>query len=318
MADAILTAPHFHNEEAAFAYVEALLWPEGPTCPHCGTAEATKIGRLKGKTNRMGLRKCYECRKTFTVRHGSIFEDSHLALHLWLQAIHLMTSSKKGIATRQMQRLLKCSMKTAWFLTHRIREIMSPAAGGTEPMGGEGTVIEADETYVGAKQYIHGRKAKRGPGGKWKVIALVERGGEVRTFKVDNANAQTVNRLMIENVAKGGELMTDESAIYSSIGSWAKGHFSSHGTVMHSAGEYVRGPVHTNTVEGFFSVFKRGMIGVYHQCGEQHLQRYVNEFAFRYSNREKLGVGDLERQRRAITGAKGKRLTYRTVGGLVS
>jgi transposase-like protein len=320
MANALFDAPHFHNEEAAFAYVEGLLWPEGPTCPHCGAVK-DHIGRLTGKTARAGLRKCYACRKQFTVRIGTIFEDSHLALHLWLQAIHLLTSSKKGISTRQIQRLLNCSMKTAWFLTHRIREIMGiPASAG--PMGGKGTTVEIDETYIGPKQYIHGRKAKPGPGGKSKVIAIVERGGQARTFKVDNANTETANRIIRANVAQGGTLMTDESGIYKSIGSWAVGYFKDHGRVMHSAGEYVRyeddRTVHTNSVEGFFSVFKRGMTGVYQQCAEKHLQRYVTEFAFRHSNREKLGVDDKMRADRALVGAKGKRLTYRTAGGLVS
>lgn len=318
MADPVFDAPHFHSEEAAFAYVESLLWPQGPVCPHCGGIERT----YDLSKTRVGLKKCGHCRKQFTVRLGTIFEESHLPLRFWLQAIHLMTASKKGIATRQMQRLLKCSMKTAWFLTHRIREIMDiPASAG--PMGGPGTVIEADETYIGPKAYPHGgrRKAKQGPGGKRKIVALVERGGSVRAFKVDNANAATVDRIIAANVAKGGTLMTDESGIYAGIGSWARGHFKSHGSVIHSAGEYVsrENPnVHTNTVEGFFSVFKRGMRGVYQQCAEKHLHRYVTEFAFRYSNREKLGIDDTERAKIALRGATGKRLTYRTAGGLVS
>ena len=150
MANPVLSVPHFHNEKAAFAFVEAHLWPNGPVCPHCGNCDEKRIGRLIGKSSRPGLRKCYACRKTFTVRIGSIFEDSHFPLHLWLQAIQLICASKKGISTRQIQRTFNCSMKTAWFLTHRIREIMKPAKGGiNSPMGGEGTTLEAELTMSG-------------------------------------------------------------------------------------------------------------------------------------------------------------------------
>src|SRR6185437_4637169 len=186
----VLSAPHFHNEEAAFAYVEALLWPNGPTCPHCGNCDSDRIGRLQGKSSRIGLRKCYSCRGTFTVRIGTIFEDSHLALHLWLQVIHLMCASKKGISTRQIQRMLQCSMKTAWFLGHRIREAMAPVAG-EPPLGGPGKIVEADETYIGVADGKRGKKPWGGMGHKQKVMSLVERGGKVRSQRIKEATKLT-------------------------------------------------------------------------------------------------------------------------------
>ena len=303
MARPILSADHFHNEQAAFDYVEAMLWPEGPTCPHCGVY-GDKIGRLTGKTSRIGLRKCYGCRKTFTVRNGTIFEDSHLALHLWLQAIHLLTSSKKGISTRQIQRLLECSMKTAWFLTHRIREIMSDAAP-EEPMGGNGKIVEIDETFFGRDPK---KKIVRGPSYKQPILSLVERGGKVRSFHISGTSKEQMLPYVYKNVAQDSHIMTDEYRAYRVL----RDDYTSHETVNHSKDEYVRGQVTTNTIEGFFSIFKRGMKGVYQHCSEQHLQRYLHEFDFRYSNREKLGIDDATRTALAIQGAKGKRLTYQT------
>jgi transposase-like protein len=305
MAKPILAANHFQDETAAFAFVEAALWPNGPVCPHCN--ETTRIKRLEGKATRPGLLKCNACRKQFTVRIGTIFESSHLALRLWLQVIHLMCASKKGISTRQIQRLLNCSMKTAWFLTHRIREMMAPVATG--PMGGEGKIVEVDETYIGNKL---GRKlkGKDHPGNiKHTVVALVERGGAVRSFHVkENMNKKVARDILFANVDKASDVVTDEAPFYPAPAA----NFAQHSTVNHSADEYVRGDIHTNTIEGVFSIFKRGMIGTYQQCGEQHLQRYLAEFDFRYSNREKLGINDVSRAEIALKQAKGKRLTYRT------
>jgi transposase-like protein len=304
MADAILTAPQFQNEAAAFAYVEARLWPNGPVCPHCQGTD--RIGRLNGKTTRQGLRKCYACKKPFTVRMGTIFEDSHLPLHLWLQIIHLMCCSKKGIATRQIQRMLNCSMKTAWFTGHRIREAMKENRGlFTPPLGGAGKTVEADETYVGRKA---GSRAYEAPAPKQAVMALVERGGKVRSFHVPNVTAQFLRPILARHAHMDSRFMTDESPIYTGVG-WT---FASHGTVVHSAKEYVRGEVYTNTIEGYFSILKRGIYGIYQHVSEAHLHRYLCEFDFRYSNRVKLGVDDVARADLALKGAKGKRLTYQT------
>jgi transposase-like protein len=306
MANSVLSAERFHNEEAAFEYVEAHLWPNGPTCPHCGNADAAKIGRLQGKTTRAGLRKCYACRKPFTVRMGSIFEDSHFPLRLWLQAIHLMCASKKGISTRQLQRMLGCGLKTAWFLSHRIRETMKTHRGMfTEPMGGAGKTVEVDETYVGRKA---GTKAFLPVSEKQPVVALVERNGEVRSFHMPTVRANTLRSVMARNISLESHLMTDESKMYTFIGH----NFASHGTVVHSNREYVRGEVHTNTVEGHFSILKRGIYGVYQHVSEAHLGRYLSEFDFRYNNRIALGCDDNTRADRALKGAKGKRLTYQT------
>lgn len=322
MANSVLSAPHFQNEDAAFDYVESHLWPRGPVCPHCGENE--RIGRLNGKTTRPGLRKCYACRKPFTVRIGTIFEDSHLALHLWLQVIHLMCASKKGISTRQVQRMLQCSMKTAWHLTHRIRHAMA-GEYGSGPLGGADKIVEVDETYFGnlppekapparnpAGKLVSGPSFKRG------IVSLVERGGEARSFYVERARAEDVAKIVRANVSKESRLHTDESKLYKKLGK----EFAAHESVNHQRKEYGRyeGPkgnrrlITTNTVEGFFSVFKRGMQGVYQQCSEHHLHRYVAEFDFRYNARASLGVNDQQRTSRAVMGGKGKRLTYETVG----
>lgn len=313
MAKSVLSAPHFQNEDAAFEYVEAHLWPRGPVCPHCGEKE--RIGRLSGKTTRKGLRKCYACRKPFTVRIGSIFEDSHLALHLWLQVIHLMCSSKKGISTRQIQRFLSCSMKTAWHLTHRIRHAMSDSSEAG-PLGGMGKVVGVDETYFGnlAPEKAPLRKSRtgrvaQGPSFKRGILSLVERGGEARSFYVERTRSEDVARLVRENVAKESRLHTDEHRMYLAVGK----DFAAHERVNHGKREYARGDVTTNTVEGFFSVFKRGMRGIYQQCDEKHLHRYLAEFDFRYNARQSLGVNDQQRTSRAVMGGKGKRLTYQTI-----
>jgi transposase-like protein len=298
-----ISEPHFHNEEAAFAYVEGKLWPNGPICHHCG--ETARIGKLQGKTTRAGLYKCYACRKPFTVRMGTVFESSHVPLRIWLQAIYLMCSSKKGISTRQLQRTFGGSMKTAWFLTHRIREAMKTI--GIEPMGGAGQPVEADETYIGTKE---GRKkAKAGYGHKRAVLSLVERGGMVRSFHVPSATVANIAPIVLANISRESRLLTDESRLYWTLGA----KFAAHDAIEHGKKEYVRGDIHTNTVEGYFSVFKRGMTGIYQHCSERHLHRYVAEFDFRYNNRIKLGCDDIQRADRALVGAVGKRLTYRAI-----
>lgn len=307
MAKSIFSAPHFQNEDAAFEYVEARLWPKGPTCPHCGNTDTARIGRLQGKTTRPGLRKCYECRKPFTVKIGSIFEDSHLALHLWLQVIHLMCASKKGISTRQIQRMLSCSMKTAWHLSHRIREAMG-VPGDVSPLGGIGRTVESDETYIGGKS---GRKKGRATTEKKIVMSLVERNGAVRSFQIPNVRANTLNEALMKNTRRGTKLMTDDATGYRD----PLTHFASHDRIAHAYGEYVRGEVYTNTVEGYFGILKRGLYGTYQNVSEAHLHRYLSEFDFRYSNREKLGINDTTRAGLVVRGAKGKRLTYQTVAG---
>jgi transposase-like protein len=300
----VLSAPHFHNEEAAYVFVEARIWPEGPHCPHCGCT-AEKIGELKGKSTRIGVRKCYGCRKPFTVKVGTIFEASHVPLHIWLQAIHLICSSKKGISTNQLKRTLGVAMKTAWFLGHRIREAMREDRGiFAPPLGGTGKMVEADEAYIGRD----GAKKLKGPGEKQPVISLVERDGMVRSFHVANLRAESLRPIIDKHIARASRLMTDESNIYAGIG-W---NFAQHGTVMHSAKEFVRGDIHTNTVEGYFSILKRGITGVYHHVSEAHLRRYLVEFDFRYNNRMGLGVNDEMRAERALKGVIGKRLTYET------
>jgi transposase-like protein len=298
----VLSAAHFHQEQAAYDFVEARLWPMGPVCPHCGAGK-DRVGKLQGKTTRFGLYKCYACRKPFTVKIGTIFESSHAPLRYWLQAIYLICASKKGISTRQLQRTLGVGMKTAWFMGMRIREAMGESF--PEPMGGEGQIVEADETYLGRKP---GRKKHVGTGHKNVVLSLVTRGGSARSFHVDGASAKDVVPVLLRNVYRTTQMMTDEGGQYHRLADY----FAGHDFVTHSRDEYVRGNTHTNTIEGFFSIFKRGMRGVYQHCSEKHLQRYLNEFDFRYSNREKLGVDDVERADRALLGVKGKRLTYRT------
>ena len=305
MAESVLNAPHFQNEAAAFAYVEAALWPHGPICAHCG--ETARIGALKGKTTRPGLYKCYACKKPFTVRMGTIFESSHLPLHLWLQVIHLFCCSKKGIATRQIQRMLNCSMKTAWFLGHRIREAMNDLPSGlTGPLGGENQVVEADESYIGGKA----RNRKNHIPEKYAVFSLVERGGRVRSFHVPDVTGATLKPILQAHMDKRTYLMTDDSTVYPPI---VRDVAQGHGTVNHSAEEYVRAFFwHTNSVEGYFSILKRGVIGVYHHVSQRHLHRYLAEFDFRHNNRIKLGVDDIERATRTLKGVKGKRLRYET------
>lgn len=302
----VLSKPYFHDEAAAYDFLEKLLWPTGPTCPHCGNADAAKIGLLKGKTTRIGLKKCYECRKTFTVKVGTVYEDSHIPLHKWLQGTFLLTSSKKGFSAHQLHRVLEITYKSAWFMAHRIREAMR--AGKMPPLGGEGKAVEADETYIAKKA---GAKVRQGVGHKRAVLALVERGGNVRSFHIDRTTTATIGKIVLDNVRRESALMTDEAKQYIRIGR----HFDRHEVVQHRKDEYVRGDAYTNTLEGYFSIFKRGMKGVYQHCGEKHLHRYLAEFDFRYNNRTATGVEDGERATKALKGIVGKRLTYRSTDG---
>lgn len=298
----ILSAPYFHNEEAAYAFVEARLWPQGPVCPKCGV-----IGghyRLKGKSTRPGVYKCKDCRKPFRVTVGTIFEASHIKLNVWLQAIFLIAASKKGMSSNQLHRSLGISLKSAWFMSHRIRAAMAELGG--EPMGGEGQAIEADETYIGSKDGWKDRV--RSGAHKHAIFSLVQRNGKVRSFHVPRVNARNLKPILRSQVAKESHLMTDEARVYGPLGR----DFAKHSHVTHAAKEYARGPVTTNSVEGYFSILKRGLTGVYQHVSEQHLQRYVTEFDFRYNNRVALGVNDEQRADLLLKGAVGKRLTYET------
>ncbi len=299
--------PHFHNEAAAYHFVEKRVWPVGPVCPHCGGFK--KIGKLEGKSTRAGVYKCYQCRKPFTVKVGTVFESSHVKLHIWLQAMFLIASSKKGISSNQLHRTLGVTLKTAWFMSHRIREAMRVV--GIEPMGGVGSIIETDETYFGDKELVTKRtkKGKSGHSGKRIVVALVERDGSARSIHVSKISKIEMSKIIAENINPQSRLHTDESRLYAD----ALNFVAEHDAVYHTKGEYVRGNTHTNTVEGYFSIFKRGMKGIYQHCSEKHLQRYLAEFDFRYSNRVALGVNDVERTDLAIKGIVGKRLTYRTI-----
>jgi len=299
----VLQAPQFHDETAAYEYVERHLWPTGPVCPHCGNCDPAKIGRLNGKTTRIGLRKCYECRKPFTVKMGTIFEDSHAPMRYWLQAIFLMCSSKKGISTRQLQRTLGVGMKTAWHMGHRIRLAMAPAINAG-PLGGPGMTVEADETYLAkspktrkpAGLPLNARPAPQ-------VLSLVERGGSVRSMFLDDKN---IRGALDKHLDERSRLVTDGSQTYR----FYMPTPAQHESVDHSKYEWKRGDVHTNTLEGFFSIFKRGLVGVYQHMDKKHLDRYLAEFDFRQNTRAKLGINDVQRVQIAIAGARGKRLTY--------
>ena len=293
-----LSAPYFHDEAAAFAELEATLWPNGPVCPRCGGTE--RITSVKG--GRMGLRRCGPCKRQFTVTVGTVFEASHVKLNMWLQAVYLMCSSKKGISSRQLMRTLDVQYKTAWFMTHRIREA---TRGGTlPPMGGEGAVVEVDETFIGQKKDM---PKQRDYAHKHAVLTLVERGKGSRSFHVEGTSAADLLPIIQANVDPKSQVITDEAGQYVALGK----HFARHDYTRHGKGEYLRGTVHTNTVEGFYSVFKRGMKGVHQHCSEKHLHRYVAEFDLPYNNRIKLGVDDAMRTVSALRGVVGKRLIYR-------
>ena len=299
----VLSEPRFHDSQAALEHLEAVLWPDGPVCAHCGAVD--RIYALKGKSTKPGVRKCGHCKKLFTVTVGTVFESSHVPLHKWLQAVHLLCASKKGFSAHQLHRTLEVTYKTAWFMAHRIREAMRD--GSLAPLGGEGKTVEADETFIGHKAGVP--KPKGGFSHKHAVVALVERGGKVRSVHVDKLTKARVSAVVRENVAREARLMTDEAMHYRAVGT----EFAGHGRVHHALGEYVDpsdSTVHTQTVEGYFSIFKRGMRGIYQHCAEKHLHRYLAEFDFRYNGRAVLGIGDRERAEQALIGIKGKRLTY--------
>jgi len=301
MATSVFNSKALQDETAAYRWVEAQVWPDGPGCPHCGSVE--RIGLMGGKSTRIGTYKCYACRKPFTVKVGTVFESSHIPMRVWLQAMVLMCASKKGVSSNQLHRSLGVSLKSAWFMSHRLREAMRVV--GVEPMGGAGKAVEADETYFGQ---VKGEPKRRGVGHKHVILSLIERGGSARSFHVEGTRIADLAPVIRANISRESDLMTDEGTWYKEIGR----EFARHETVKHREDEYVRDDAHTNTAEGFFSIFKRGMHGVYQHCSEKHLHRYLAEFDFRYSNRNKLGVDDGERVSRMAKGIIGKRLTYRT------
>jgi transposase-like protein len=300
MAEAILNQPQFQDANIAREYLEALRWPNGVVCPHCGCVG--QHYKLAGKAHRAGLYKCSDCREQFTVTVGTLFADSKVPLHKWLQACFLMSCSKKGISSKQLERMLGVSYKTAWFMSHRIREAMTSEGGGL--LGGNSNPVEVDETYWGNV----GKQAKgaRGFAHKMKVVSLVERNGQKRSFHVAAVNAETLRPILKAQINKKARLMTDDARVYKKIGK----EFASHESVNHSAGEYARGDVTTNTVESSFAILKRGLYGTFHNVSEQHLQRYANEFDFRWNHRAKLGFTDAQRMNSALKGIAGKRLIY--------
>ena len=301
-----LSAPQFHDPEKARQYLESQVWPDGPVCPHCGSLSKDHYP-LKGKTTRPGLYKCKDCREPFTVTVGTVFERSKIPLNKWLMATYLLCSSKKGMSSHQLHRTIGVTYKTAWFMTHRIREAMTSKA--KRLLGSSGGPVEADETYWGETKRSKAR-GKRGQGiEKMKVLALVERGGELRTFHVSRVNSKNIAPILREQISNNAQLMTDESKIYKRVGK----DFASHETVNHTAKEYVRGLAHVNTLESYFNILKRGLIGTFHHVGEQHLQRYCSEFDFRYNRRTALGYTDVDRYHDAIKMIRGKRLTYRRI-----
>lgn len=311
-----LTDPIFHDEDAARAHFEATRWPDGAYCPHCGSVN---VIRMMGAKHRAGAFNCRDCRQAFSATVGTVFESSKVPLHKWLLANHLMNASKKGISAHQLHRMIKVTYKTAWFMEHRIREAQRDT--DPTPMGGEGKVIEADEMYHGPREtpremsprrrgrpYTKG--GKTGGANKRSIVALVERGGKARAKHMQTVTAKNVREFLVTTADRKSRLHTDESKLYPRLGE----EFAKHETINHSQGEYAREDVTTNSVEGFFGIFKRGMVGVYQHCGEQHLQRYLDEFSFRYSNRARRGIEDTDRAALALLGTVGKRLTYRRLG----
>jgi transposase-like protein len=308
-----LNNPIFQDADKAREYLEAQRWPEAVSCPHCGSVEG--ITQMQGKSHRPGLFLCGGCRGHFSVTVGTVYERSHIPLNKWLLATHLLCSGKKGTSAHQLHRMLGITYKSAWFMAHRIREAMRDT--GTEPMGGKGKVVEADETYLGnlpahkAPIRKNPNRPKHGPHHKRAIVSLVERGGKARSFYAETAHVEKVAKIVRENIAKESRLHTDTSSVYKKVGQ----EFAEHAAVNHFEKEFARGDVTTNNIEGFFSIFKRGMKGVYQHCSEKHLHRYLAEFDFRYSNRARLGINDTDRADNALKGIVGKRLTYRYPNG---
>lgn len=303
MAD--LLNPIFLDEELAREHLESLRWAAGRVCPHCGVVDESGAVNSKSPEHK-GLYHCNACKKTFTVTVGTLFERSHVPLNKWLMAFHLMAASKKGMSAKQLERMLGVTYKTAWFMAHRIREAMTTESGGM--LGGGSGIVEADETYWGntGKQ----RNGARGYDHKMKIVSLVERDGEKRTYHVANVTAETVRPILKSQVKATARLMTDEAAVYTKVGR----EFSEHGVVKHGAKEYARGDVCTNTVESSFAILKRGLNGTFHSVSEKHLQRYCHEFDFRWNTRQSQGFTDTMRAAIALKGIEGKRLTYRRIG----
>jgi transposase-like protein len=307
MAKNKLAQKHFHDEDAARQWFEAARWPDGPVCPNCGSLKHYA-------TKKTGRYRCGEpeCRKDFTVQTKTVMERSHAPLTHWAYAFTVAADGKKGFSAHQLMRQLGCQYNTAWFLHHRVMEAMRRGGLDLPPMGGKGKIVEADETYFGKPEVNHVSPQRRGrpyiKGNKLRnsrpIVALVQRGGDVRTFHVAVADKATVGKIVMDNIAKESRLHTDESRLYHG----ADAHFASHETVKHSAKEYARDDVNTNSAEGFFSIFKRGMKGVYQHCAEKNLHRYLAEFEFRYNTRK---ITDGERAVLAVRGGEGKRLTYR-------
>lgn len=312
MADAILNQPQFHDADKAREYLEVLRWPNGVICPHCGV-----IGdhyKLQGAKSPKGLYKCAACSDKFTVTVGTVFERSKVGLHIWLQAMYMMSASKKGVSAKQLERMLGVTYKTAWFMSHRIREAMTPVYAGTYggvKMGGDGGAVEVDETYWGNK-----KAAKTiGLGQKMKVVSLVERTtGQKRSFHVANVNGDNLRPILKSQISAKAHLMTDEAKYYTVIGR----EFSQHSKVNHGIKEYARGEVTTNTVEASFAILKRGLVGTFHSVSEKHLQRYANEFDFRWNYRQSQGYSDSDRADAALKAIAGKRLTYRRISGVAT
>lgn len=310
-----ITDPIFHDEDKALAHIEASRWGGEPHCPHCGS---TRVRRMQGKTQ-AGMFLCNDCRDKFTVRTGTIMERSHVPLHKWLLATHIMAASKKGMSAKQMERMIGVSYKTAWFLCHRIREAMD-GANPVGPLGGPGKVVEADEAWVGGKA---ANRAYKAPSKKKVIMALVEREGNVRTLHIANINHNTLRSALVQNVDRSSALSTDGASRFVGIGR----EFKAHGSVDHAAGEYAQSKVtggvwnrvearyHTNTVENFFSIFKRGVVGTYHHMSAQHLARYCAEFDLRYNTRD---MTDAERAAVILKGGEGRRLTYRRTDKLAA
>lgn len=292
-----LTAPRFVDADKARDHLESLRWADGVVCPHCGSK--AEHYALKGKSHRPGLWKCKDCREQFSVTVGTVFERSKIALNVWLLAVHLICASKKGMSSHQLHRMLGVTYKTAWFMTHRIREAMTSEGG---MLGGGGQAVEVDETYWGTSKEMP--KGARGYEHKMKVVSLVERDGNKVSYHMPKVTAATLRPVLEAKIAAKAKLMTDEASVYTFIGR----EFASHGVINHSAKEYSRGDVTTNTVESSFAILKRGLYGTFHHVGEQHLQRYANEFDFRWNNRK---TTDAQRADACLSGIEGKRLTYR-------